>query len=269
MKTEIVTITPQLAAHLLRFNHSNRPMIKSNVNYWKSCIVSGSALLTHQGIAIAGDLSNPERLIDGQHRLQGIVETGIPTRFMITMNVPQNTFEALDNGTPRSMSVRAGISKTESQLANTMFYILSSQTYKTPVSMVKDVSAIIAPDIEKIYVRKIKSFSKTGIILAFLLEQKETGRNHSLAFQTGQFSEMPESLCALYRRQSTIKEFGGGGATVELAAIAKKAIDNPGLKRLVIPSKPTQFMVEQILRIYPEIAPVMKKYGVNIKQLDS
>lgn len=269
MNTEIVTITPQIAAHLLEFNQGNRPIIKSNIHYWKSCIISGSALLTHQGIAILGDLSNPIRLIDGQHRLTAIVETGLPARFLVAMNVPENTFEALDNGTPRNMAVRANVGTLDSQLANIIFYILSTQTFKSPVAMVKDVVAIITPEIEKLHIRKLKSFSKTGIMLGFLLEQKETGNNHSLAFQNGCFNDLTESLCALYRRQSTTKEGGGGSVSVELAAITKKAIDNPNLKRLCIPNNPTHYMVDQITKIYPELVSVMKKYGITIKQTEA
>lgn len=80
MKTEVVTITPEMAADMLTRNCSNRPLRRHVMEYYARQIRNGAWRLTHQGIAIDMD----GNLVDGQHRLSAIVQAGIAVQMMVT-----------------------------------------------------------------------------------------------------------------------------------------------------------------------------------------
>lgn len=95
--TSVVLITPALAAEMLKRNTCNRPMTTTKVDAIAKDIADGRWRLTHQGIAFssAGDL------IDGQHRLKGIVVAGIAVSMMVTRGLCHESIEAMDTGLVR------------------------------------------------------------------------------------------------------------------------------------------------------------------------
>ena len=98
MQSQVLLVTPALAIALLSRNPNNRPLSKCNLEFLKSELKSGQWKLTHQGIAIAQDGS----LIDGQHRLQAIKETGISAELLVTEGIDGEVFSVLDTGKKRS-----------------------------------------------------------------------------------------------------------------------------------------------------------------------
>lgn len=95
---ERVLVTPELASRLLDLNTDNRPIRKSEVAQWVDVIERGAWHYTHQGVAI--DSSGV--LQDGQHRLTAIVKTGIPVEVQISVGMPPENFNAIDNGLRRN-----------------------------------------------------------------------------------------------------------------------------------------------------------------------
>lgn len=100
-------IDPGLAAHWLQNNFVNRPLTEDTVKSYARDMVNGVWVPTHQGIAF-NDL---DHLIDGQHRLSGIVMAGIPVRMMVTFGLPSKisgskmtTMDAVDRGRTRSVA---------------------------------------------------------------------------------------------------------------------------------------------------------------------
>lgn len=82
---------------------TNRNQSKSRAGRYTTDIVSGHWMTTHQGIA----LNENGQLIDGQHRLKGIVDAdkivpGISVTMMICEGVPMNTFTTMDAGMNRT-----------------------------------------------------------------------------------------------------------------------------------------------------------------------
>lgn len=75
MRSETKTISPEEAAELPTRNESNRPLSKTVVSGFASAMRRGEWKLTHQGIALGQD----GQVVDGQHRLSAIVESGVPT----------------------------------------------------------------------------------------------------------------------------------------------------------------------------------------------
>lgn len=98
MHCEIRRITPEDAAELLKQNKSNRSLSKSHVKFFESQIRNGQMQTTHQGIAI----SQTGRLIDGQHRLTAIVNTGIAVDMLVGFGFPDESFSVLDSGKART-----------------------------------------------------------------------------------------------------------------------------------------------------------------------
>lgn len=101
-------VTPAMAAIYLIANVGNRVVKKSNVAYFVKLIKNGEFFTTHQGIAFSED----GRLLDGQHRLLAIIETGIGAWVMVTRGLSDNAFQAIDfGGVRRSYSDITGIPK--------------------------------------------------------------------------------------------------------------------------------------------------------------
>lgn len=100
MQCEIRTITPDQARALLKKNAVNRPLIASHLASLEADLKRGAMQLTHQGIAV----SSTGKLLDGQHRLLAIANTGISARLLFSWDLPDSVFSVLDSGSKRSAS---------------------------------------------------------------------------------------------------------------------------------------------------------------------
>jgi hypothetical protein len=93
-----VNVTPELASELLGCNVSNRP-IKDNVfrQYTKD--------MKNNRWKFNGDIirfSKSGRLLDGQHRLLAIVESGEPQIFNLQTGLDEEVFDVIDTGKNRT-----------------------------------------------------------------------------------------------------------------------------------------------------------------------
>lgn len=105
MYTEIVTVTPELAAEWLKKNTDNRALRNWHVESLASAILRDEWVLTHQGVAFSTD----GRLIDGQHRLAAIVRANRPVLISVTRNVVESAFKTIDQGIKRTLSDVFGV----------------------------------------------------------------------------------------------------------------------------------------------------------------
>lgn len=87
MYMKIMDITPKIATEFLDNNPMNRTASQRNINVYISELKHGEFELTHQGIAIAEDGS----LVDGQHRLLAIEQSGITARMVVIFNAPRSS----------------------------------------------------------------------------------------------------------------------------------------------------------------------------------
>lgn len=95
---ERVLVTPDLAEKLLSLNTGNRPIRRGDVELWKGVIERGEFRYTHQGVAVDSN----GVLQDGQHRLTGVFESGIPVDMQVSIGMPPENFNAIDNGLRRN-----------------------------------------------------------------------------------------------------------------------------------------------------------------------
>jgi len=93
----VVLITPAIAGEMLKHNTQNRPVSDTQVDLFAKLIAEGSWRLTHQGIAF----DSRGGLIDGQHRLRGIIAAGIAVPAMVVRGLDHGAIEAVDTGLVR------------------------------------------------------------------------------------------------------------------------------------------------------------------------
>lgn len=89
-------ITPDIAKSYLETNQRNRKIRQNKVTAIENAIRKGDFVCTHQCIAI----DENGKLVDGHHRLNAIVNTGIPVEVMVMFNAPES--EKIDIGTSRN-----------------------------------------------------------------------------------------------------------------------------------------------------------------------
>jgi hypothetical protein len=101
ISTEWVNVTPKMAAEILiKHNNDNRNVRKLVMSRYQHDMESGQFPVTHQGLAFASDGT----LLDGQHRLMAIRESGKPMWMLITRGLPRDIQQFLDRGARRSPS---------------------------------------------------------------------------------------------------------------------------------------------------------------------
>jgi hypothetical protein len=104
VKFAFVNITPELAADWLKANRKNRKLKDRTVEAYGMDMKNGAWLTTHQGIAFDDD----DNLIDGQHRLMGVVQSKTAVLMLVTRGWPagggkRKTMDAVDRGVQRSL----------------------------------------------------------------------------------------------------------------------------------------------------------------------
>jgi len=97
MNVEMKSITPADAAHMLTMNTSNRP---ANVHHVKRL----ARQMTLGRWKINGDTicMNGTRLIDGQHRLMAIIESGCTIQTLVVEGIDSDAFDTKDIGKRRT-----------------------------------------------------------------------------------------------------------------------------------------------------------------------
>lgn len=99
MKANVITVTPEMAKEFLRGNSSNRQLSKSTVNMYARDMREGKWKLGGQGISI----SETGRLLDGQHRLNAIIQANVPVTMLVCEGIDDNNVN-FDNGKRRSIT---------------------------------------------------------------------------------------------------------------------------------------------------------------------
>ena len=105
MNPQVQLVTPEMAKEYLTKNTDNR----NKRGWWVSGLANqikrGEWIPTHQGVGI----TKSGKLIDGQHRLEAIVEANIPVQIMVTTGVRDDAYKVLDNGIKRTMADLTGM----------------------------------------------------------------------------------------------------------------------------------------------------------------
>jgi hypothetical protein len=101
-----MTVTPALAIEWLKCNRGNRDQKRDAKESFVLDMLGSNWLETHQGICF----DDQNDLLDGQHRLEAIVASGVPQSFMVFFHWPSavagkktNARQVIDSGTVRTI----------------------------------------------------------------------------------------------------------------------------------------------------------------------
>src|SRR5690554_2314745 len=98
---ERILITPDQAIKWLeQANTNNRKLSQKHVDRLARDMTEGKWVLTHSGIAFGPDGT----LLDGQHRLWAIVESGVSVEMFVWRGVEPQSMMAIDAGKSRSLA---------------------------------------------------------------------------------------------------------------------------------------------------------------------
>jgi hypothetical protein len=95
---QLTTITPEDAARWLKCNHNNRPVRRGHVKFLAGEILNGNWQVNGQGIVI----SDNEEVLDGQHRLMAVIESGIAIKTLVIYGIDKAAFKTIDTGAVRT-----------------------------------------------------------------------------------------------------------------------------------------------------------------------
>jgi hypothetical protein len=97
--SDMETITPELAAEYLKRNTKNRRQRRVMARVFASMMRAGKWFVTSDAIAFDWH----DRLMNGQHRLLAIAESGVPQLFCVMRGLDPAAYSALDGGLKRSV----------------------------------------------------------------------------------------------------------------------------------------------------------------------
>jgi hypothetical protein len=188
----IVTVTKTLAALWLKNNFGNRSVSEDTVNAYARDAASGKWLTTHQGIAF----SDKDELIDGQHRLLGIVKSGVACDILVSFGWPreikgraEKRMDVIDRGRTRSVADQlkiqhglkngALIASISNCLANLCY---GARTRRLSVGQTLDIYRAFQPAVDWVIERRSKQhgFKCAGVLGAFafaLMPELPVGRD--------------------------------------------------------------------------------------------
>lgn len=98
IESRLETITPDAAIAMLANNKANRPIKRQNLAFLCDELKAGRWQINGDAIRIAPDGT----LIDGQHRLTAVAQTGITITTFVVTGVNKMAFETIDSGACRS-----------------------------------------------------------------------------------------------------------------------------------------------------------------------
>lgn len=168
MKTEIRTITPEDAKTLLESNEKNRKFSKPYAKRIAAEMKAGIWHETHQGIAI--DVEG--HIIDGQHRLAAIVDSGMKQTMVVTSELPADAYKYIDIGKRRSAADRL---REDPQVADVASFILrmtdgtQSAGRIKRLEQVRDMVRDTALYAKEIFQHKQRPFGSSGARSAFVI----------------------------------------------------------------------------------------------------
>lgn len=265
MKTQIINITPSIAKRLLSKNAGNRALNKGNLKYWERQLKEGTALLSHQGIAISGSLTCPKRLLDGQHRLQAIANTGISMKTALFTGCAEDTFKVLDSGRGRTLSDRTALTKAELHAAGFFwraYYVGNVDKSRMGPDEATAITEIIGEGVAHVdQGYQARNLCRSWAKCAFILQYMEEGDSYYDDYRKGVFERLPTSLLAMYRRVANTEMGQRISDTMNSFWMMSNAISNPDLKQVRLPHRASNKLVKEVVEAKcPELHKLLVSY---------
>jgi hypothetical protein len=97
-KCELIELSPEKAEEILKFAHPNRNVSKNLVHRYAREMAADNWRVNGETIVI----SNHGRVLDGQHRLQAIVNSGVNIWTFLVTGIEESSMNTFDTGRARS-----------------------------------------------------------------------------------------------------------------------------------------------------------------------
>lgn len=111
---DVETVTPEKAVEILaKCNRGNRKLRIGTVAKYARMMALGQWRLSPEAIVI----SRTGRLLNGQHRLSAVVQSGVSVRFLTIRGPDDDVFSVLDRGAIRTTADALGSEKRETEVA--------------------------------------------------------------------------------------------------------------------------------------------------------
>jgi hypothetical protein len=227
--SETVLVTPQIAEHWLESNVLNRQVRKSRVRTYARDMAAGKWQFNTQGITFATDGT----LIDGQHRLKAVVESGASVLMVVWFNVPPTTRDVIDLVGPRNLSDIGNLTKLQAAVSMAMMRGLGG--HGTTITMTERVSFFrrFASEIDGV-ISRFSTFRRgitqanvlAAIARASLHLSREDVEQFCDVLQTGMPSSNPRDATVIRLRDRLLQASHPGGTTAakEIYGVTSSAL---------------------------------------------
>lgn len=225
------TVTPERAKHLLdTSNFDNRKLRPGTVQKYASTMLNGAWRTSPETLII----SKTGRMLNGQHRLHAIIQSGVACTFLFVRGVDDKVYEVLDRGALRS--VADALQKPQKLIEEAT--LLARIAYQRP-RVTDDVVARIVPLIEPEFETRLAScgthrglFSSAPFRLAALARVLDTGERDQIyglyrKLVMGETENLPPAGHAIMRRyvSGTMPKAAGFAGQVDRLCIAWTLFD--------------------------------------------
>jgi hypothetical protein len=212
-------VTPELAKLFLESQGRNRTPVEKRIKLYAKTMALGEWTLTPQGLIF----DQQDKLIDGQHRLLAVIESGRSIVFHCTWGVPKEIMMVLDQGTvrkPYQAAMIQGITATNNDFA--VLRVMTAPTTKqTPrdIEGVKETLKLFEKYKESIYFankhyeayksKPVQSACfRAPVARAFYTQDHERLQQFLYVLDTGIPSELNEDSAAVLLRNLAISNKG-------------------------------------------------------------
>lgn len=168
MKTQIKRITPEVAKTLLEANINNRRFSKPYAKRLAAEMRAGIWHETHQGIAI----DKNGYIVDGQHRLAAIVQSGVPQTMIVTTELDPDAYKYIDIGKRRNSADRLREDPRVADVASFIVRMTDGTAAASRISRleaVRDMVRDTAIYVKEIFPHKQRPFSSAVARSAFVI----------------------------------------------------------------------------------------------------
>lgn len=139
-------VTPELAASWLQKNSINRRLRPGVVRRYALTMKAGKWVTSPEAICFDAD----GVVLNGQHRLEGVVASGASVVLMIVRGVPRSVFEVFDRGSPRSYADSIGIDRRLAEVARLAAYVCATKANSVPDFAVKHMAEMLGESHESL-----------------------------------------------------------------------------------------------------------------------
>jgi hypothetical protein len=256
VSAEWVFITPARAKAFLERN-KNRKMRRSYAEFLTNAMRDGQFRVTHQGVAFtrAGDL------IDGQHRLQAVIESATSQWMLVVCGLDNDIFDVIDCGTPRTLSERLKKDLSSTQIASTCLRVLVHRdkiaSYEAELVIDAVQGAISELDALKVLRRRSRTASASILAAAALriYQYRDSSALPAVVdairrLVDGDLISAPQVIVCFYKQIMEKSNTAGGGSQLDLFVRAWTAFDPTKMRNSKLLVRDQRSILEEAREVF-------------------